>query len=210
MSEKDQNACDEGRVQPTKVLAKFLASLHARHPAAVLDLGPVVGSTLTFFGEQLGCTIRVEDIFKDIDRHAREGRAEALPHFFDSRFPQRDETFDGILCWDAFDYLGPKAAPILARHLVRILKPDGALVAFFHATPPCDTDPRRFTRYVVVDPDTLEHRPYPAALGRRGVFQNRDIQRMFEPLRITDQVLLKSNVREVLFRKIAMPSSASA
>ena len=30
---------------------------------------------------------------------------------------------------------------------------------------------------------------------------NRDIQRMFEPLRITEQFLLKSNLREVLFRK---------
>jgi hypothetical protein len=32
---------------------------------------------------------------------------------------------------------------------------------------------------------------------------NRDIQRMFEPLRITEQFLLKSTMREVLFRKPA-------
>ena len=32
---------------------------------------------------------------------------------------------------------------------------------------------------------------------------NRDIQRMFEELRIAEQFLLKSNLREVLFRKPA-------
>ena len=41
---------------------------------------------------------------------------------------------------------------------------------------------------------------------------NRDIQRMFEDLRITEQFLLKSNLREVLFRKPAEapPSSPPA
>jgi hypothetical protein len=33
--------------------------------------------------------------------------------------------------------------------------------------------------------------------------QNRDIQRMFEALRVTEQFLLKNNLREVLLRKPA-------
>jgi len=47
----------------TKALRKFLASLTARESPALLDLGPVVGSNVSFFGEQLGCKIFVEDIF---------------------------------------------------------------------------------------------------------------------------------------------------
>jgi hypothetical protein len=58
-----------------------------------------------------------------------------------------------------------------------------------------------YTKHVVVDQAHLQYRPYPAARGKQRPFQNRDIQRMFEPLRITEQFLLKSQQREVLFRK---------
>ena len=54
---------------------------------------------------------------------------------------------------------------------------------------------------------------YAAARGRQRPLLNRDIQRLFEPLRITDQFLLKTNMREVLFRKPAEaqpPSSATS
>src|SRR4029453_10440039 len=46
----------------TKALGKFIKALQARDNPALIDLGPVVGSNLTFFGEQLGCRIRVEDV----------------------------------------------------------------------------------------------------------------------------------------------------
>ena len=58
-----------------------------------------------------------------------------------------------------------------------------------------------FTRYIVMDPARLQHRPYDGALSKRRPLQNRDVQRMFEPLRITEQFLLKTHVREVMLRK---------
>jgi hypothetical protein len=53
----------------------------------------------------------------------------------------------------------------------------------------------------VIDTTTLRHRPYPASRGKRRPYPNRDIVRMFEPLRVWEQFLLKTNQREVLFRK---------
>jgi hypothetical protein len=38
---------------------------------------------------------------------------------------------------------------------------------------------------------------------------NRDIQRLFEPLTITEQFLLKTNIREVLFRKSSATKSTT-
>ncbi len=52
-----------------------------------------------------------------------------------------------------------------------------------------------------MDDATIQHRPYAAARSKQKPLPNRDILRMFEPLRVTDQFLLKSNTREVLFRK---------
>ena len=67
---------------PTKALHKFLASLQSNDNPLLLDLGPVVGSNVTFFGEQLGCRMRVEDIATDIDRHVKDGTLDQLPEFF--------------------------------------------------------------------------------------------------------------------------------
>src|SRR5690349_13195838 len=99
---------------PTKALHKFLASLQSNENPLLIDLGPVVGSNVTFFGEQLGCRMRVEDVAKDIDRHVKDGTLDQLPEFFNKRFTQAAGTVDGILCWDVLDYLDRPAAQALA------------------------------------------------------------------------------------------------
>src|SRR5581483_11750070 len=81
-------AAADDPVFSTKALRKFLTALTARESPVLLDLGPVVGSNVSFFGEQLGCKIFVEDIYADIDRHVRGGKLEELPAFLKHRFPQ--------------------------------------------------------------------------------------------------------------------------
>lgn len=201
---KDEPGAD-GPVQPTKALDRFLAGLGGRQQLVLLDLGPVVGSNVTFFGEQIGCKIFVEDLSKDVDRHVTEDKIDQLPSFLDARLPYDDETIDGILCWDVFDYLDKPSARALAQQLTRVLRPDGVLLAFFSTAAPQPGTKPSYTRHVVVDQLTLQHRSYPAARGKQAPHLNRDIQIMFEPLRISEQFLLKTNMREVLFRKPADP-----
>ena len=202
------SGASDAPVHPTKALAKFLSSLSAKSQPLLLDLGPVVGINVTFFGEELGCKILVENIFRDIDRHITEGKLDELPAFLSKRFPQDDDSVDGILCWDIFDFVDRKAAEVLARQLVRILRPDGALLAQF-TTSELSTSPAppTYTRYVVVDRQNLQYRPYGPARTKQRPLPNREVQRLFEPLRITESFLLKNNLREVLFRKSAAPAS---
>jgi hypothetical protein len=201
-SDPDTGASD-APVHPTKALPKFLQTLGGRQQPLLLDLGPVVGPSLTFFGEQLGCKIFVEDLAKDIDRQAKEGKPEDRAAFYAQRFPQETGSLDGILCWDLFDFLDRASAQALAFQLTRILRPDGALLAFFNTTELPPGAKSHYTRHVVVDPSHLQYRPYPSLQARQKPLNNRDIQRLFEPLRITEQFLLKSTLREVLFRKPA-------
>jgi hypothetical protein len=182
----------------TKALRKFLTCLTSRESPVLLDLGPVVGSNVSFFGEQLGCKIFVEDIYADIDRHAREGKLEALPEFLKKRFPQDGGTVDGILCWDLIDYMDKAAAKDLANELTRLLRPDGALLGFFGTAAVRDTC---YTKYVIVDEVNLRHRSYAAARGRQTILVNRDIIRLFPDLLVSDSFLLHNNLREILFRK---------
>ena len=207
-AESEAGASD-APVHPTKVLARFIAGLSARSQPVLLDLGPVVGSNVSFFGEELGCKIIVEDLSKDIDRHVRDGLLDQFPAFLMKRFPQESGSIDGILCWDLFDYLDKKSAKPLADQLVRMLRPDGVLLAFFVTSEPPPGLKPEYTRHVVVDKLNLQHRPYAAARSKQRPMPNRDIQRLFEPLRIVEQFLLKTNLREVLFRKAPEPASTA-
>jgi hypothetical protein len=183
---------------PTKSLQKFLACLQAQDNPVLLDLGPVVGSNVTFFGEQLGCRIRVEDVASDIEAHIKKDITDQLPAFFRSRFEQAPGSVDGILCWDALDYLDRNAAQALAASLTNLLRPEGALLGFFSTT---ESRNAVYTKYVVVDHQHLRYRPYPASRPRQRALLTGDIIRMFKGLRVSDSFLMKSNVREMLFRK---------
>jgi hypothetical protein len=185
---------------PTKALHKFLASLAAGEGPLLVDLGPVVGSNVTFFGEQLGCRIRVEDLASDIEDHIKKDTLGELPKFFTTRFAQPAGSVDGVLCWDVLDHLDRAAAQALATALAMLLRPDGALLGFFSTA--TSRDPS-YTKYVVVDPQTLRYRPYPASRPRQRSLLNGDIIRLFQGLRVTDSFLMKTNVREMLFRKPA-------
>jgi len=183
---------------PTKALHKFIASLQSIDNPLLLDLGPVVGSNVTFFGEQLGCRLRVEDIAKDIDRHVKDGTLDQLPDFFAKRFTQAPGTVDGVLCWDVLDYLDKASAQVVARQMMRILKPGGAVFGFFANAPSTE---KEYTRYLIVDDKTLKHRTAPGSRARQQVYANRDITRLFEGLTVSDSFLLLTKTREMVFRK---------
>jgi len=193
-------AAAEEPVFSTKALRKFLACLTARESRVLVDLGPCVGSNVSFFGEQLGCKIIVENIYADLERHIRGNTLDAFPEFLKTRFTQAAAEVDGILCWDIIDYLDRRSALALTEQLMRILKPEGALLGFFGTAPPRDLF---YTKFVVVDEVNLKHRTYPAARGRQSILLNRDIIRLFSALRVSDSFLLQNNLREILFRKPA-------
>ncbi len=200
-------AAEQDPVFSTKALGKFFTQLRTRPQPSLLDLGPVVGSNVTYFGEQLGCKIYVEDLYTDVDRHYRQEQAALMPAFLRQRFPQPDKSVDGILCWDVIDYLDRASAQVLAAELTRMLRVDGVLLGFFGTAPSPDA---RFTKYVVVDDLTLRHRSYAASRGRQQVLQNRDILKLFDGLRVSDSFLLQTNLREILFKKPAYLGASRA
>lgn len=190
----------------TKALRKFLQSLTGREAPVLVDLGPVVGSNVSFFGERLGCKIFVEDVFAEIERVEATGGSEALGDVLAKRCGRPDGSVDGILCWDVFDYLDRPTAQQLAKGLVRMLAPGGAVLAFFATI--ANPDPV-YTRFVVLDDERLEPRLYPASHPRRQVWANRDINRLFEGLVVADSFLLLTKTREMMFRQPASPPTAA-
>ena len=188
----------EDPVVPSLAFGKFLTALAGRSNPGLLDLGPVAGSNITFFGERLGCKIFIEDLYMEVDRVERAEGREGLPAFMEAQFAGREESVDGVLCWDLFDHLDKPTAQVLARQLVRTVRPGGVVLGFFGGS---ERDRHQYTKFVIVDEARLRHRPYPAPAGRTRVLQTRDVIRMFDGLHVVEQFLLKSNTREILFRK---------
>lgn len=185
-------------VYVSKTLSKVLAAVQARPAAVLIDLGPAIGSNISFLGERVGCKIHVGDLYADLDRHAREGTLDRLPEFLAKRFSLRDGSVDAVLCWDLFDYLGPAAGRVLAKELIRLLRPGGLLLGFFGARASEET---RYTKYFIEDESRLRYRFFMGAGCRRGVLKSQDIDALFLGLQLSDSILMTSHLREVLFRK---------
>jgi hypothetical protein len=193
-----QVRAEEDVVGPTKAFQKFVANLVA-HPAPVLvDVGSVVGVNVTYFGERLGCKIHIASLYEELDRHIRERTIDRFVDCARDRLSLPDESVDGVLCWDLLDYLNHAQAQAVATELTRILRVNGALLAFFH---PGAEQTSFYVKYVVVDETTLRHRRSPGLLARQGGLQNRDVMKLFSGLRVSDSFLLKSNVREIVLKK---------
>ncbi len=188
---------EEAAIQ-SKAFPKLLTALAGQPDPVLIDLGPVIGSNVEFFGDRLGCKLFIEDLFADYDRHSRAGTLAELPAAFETRFRHADGSVDGVLCWDFFDFLPKPAAQSLARQIIRMLRPGGAVMAFFSTA----ADSRSaFRKYEVVDDKMLRYRHHQGTGGPRHALANRDILKMFEGLIVSDSFLLKSNTREILFRR---------
>jgi predicted SAM-dependent methyltransferase len=189
----------EEPVVGSKAFPKFLSALTSRPAPVLLDFGPVIGTNVEFFGERLGCKLFIEDLIGDIDRHTRAGTLDTFPATLEKRFRHADASVDGILCWDVFDFLDKAATQALARQVIRMLRPGGAVLALFCVA--AKQEHSSFTKYEIVDDGSFRHRQHAGAGGVKKVLQNRDIIRMFEGLAVSDSFLLKSNTREMLLRR---------
>lgn len=182
----------------SKVLPKFLSALSSIPSPVLLNLGPVIGQNVSFFGEQLSCKIFVEDLDNDINTLGGPGPvAEAI----EARIRHAPESIDGILCWDAFDFLDRKTSQALAARLVSVLRPGGVVYGFF-GTKPEDVAYR--SRFVVESRTALRVKRVPAVRRARTVLVTRDINKIFAGLDVADSVLLKMATRETLFRKLSV------
>ncbi len=184
---------------PSKAFPKFLAAVKNQpEPSIVLDFGPVIGGNVAFLGERLGCKLFIEDLLTELDRHKKAGTAAGMAATLEARLKQEDNSVDGILCWDLFDFLDKAAAQALARQIVRILRPGGAVMGFF-CTSAAERAP--FTKFEIADDHSLRHRHHPGIGGAKIALPNRDVIRMFDGLAVAESFLLKNSTREMLLRK---------
>ena len=197
-------AAGDGAVRPSKTLRTFLEAMAGVEVPVIVDLGPVIGSNVTFLGSCLACKLHPVDLYPDVDQPFARGDGDGggLEAVLDAKLGQAPGSVDGVLAWDVFDYLGREEAAMLSRRLASLLRPGGLMMALFTA------EPRQVAaswRYVIVDADPLRHRPAPGARWARKVWPVRDIEVLLAPLEVQHTHLLAHHQREMLLRRPLAP-----
>ena len=183
----------------SRALPKFIGALAHRSAPVLLDLGPVVGSNVSFFGDRLSCKMLIEDLHEEIERAVKERAPETVAARLTDRIAASVAgPVDGILCWEVFDYLDRASARALAASLRAILAPGGVLHGLF-GTVAQPTATR--TRFIMQSETAVKCRTEPWLAASRYAFQTGEITRMFEGLTVVESVLLQNRTRETLFRK---------
>ena len=190
------------KVRSACLLSNFVDALRKRPQPVVVELGPATEGNVAFLGENVACRIHVEDLLAKLSQTQDDADDDAmLPPL-----EYADESIDGILCWDIFDYLSPSVGQDLADDLARILRPGGAVLLYHRTESLADT---RRVKYEIVDETQLRWRVCNDVMPRPSrVLQSREVAKMFRSLNVTGAIRLKSQMREVMFRKSSVVARA--
>ena len=204
-----------GEVSPGRFsngLKEFLWQIEDIGKGNLLDLGAVSQATVTYFIER-NFKVYTEDLLAawgaflehDLDRTpvlpAGSEQPDTSPaaqadRFLASNLRYPAESFDAVLLWDVLDYMDREAAKRFLPRMTSLVRDGGAILAIFHTRPP-----EQFQRYRVRDAHNLELVPVPALVQPRHVYQNREIQQLFEKFRTSKTFVGRDQLREGVFVK---------
>lgn len=201
--------------QTTRVsngLKEFLWNLDGLGRGTLLDLGPAWQTTLNFFIER-GFRVSSDDLLKSwkdflAEEEVRVQNAATSTDNIDvtpagraARFVQANiqyaaSSFDAVLLWDILDYMEPAVAKQTVSCLTELLRPGGIVFSMFHSK-----KPEGFQRYRVADSSTLQVIGATPLVPAQRVYQNREIQDLFNRFRTVKSFVGRDQLRESLFVK---------
>jgi hypothetical protein len=193
-------------------LKEFLWQIEDIGRGSLLDLGAVSQATVTYFIER-NFKVYTEDLLAawgaflehDSERGVSPPGGTEQPdtspalradRFLASNLRYPVDSFDAVLLWDVLDYMDREAAQRFLPRITSLVRDGGAVLAIFHTRPP-----EQFQRYRVLDAHNLELVSVPTLVQPRHVYQNREIQELFEKFRTSKTFVGRDQLREGVFVK---------
>ena len=184
-------------------LDQFFGSFRDQTGLSILDLGGACQENVNFI-TSLGHRFYSEDFLRifqetfgeDIADQSNPGR---IDYFLRRSLDYADGQFDGVLAWDALEYMEPALLAATADRLWRILKPKGYLLAIFHSAErkrmvPCCS-------FRIQDLRTLQVSRHGERAASQQLFNNRSLERLFQKFESVKFFLARDSLREVIVRK---------
>ena len=181
-------------------LAEFSRLLQGQESLSFLDLGSTSPQNIAYL-TGLGHRVNNEDVLLSslapeyVDCSEKGKKTFAADKFLTENLRYTDQQFDAVLCWDIPDYLPEPLVKPLMERLSHVLKPGGALLAFFHTRDAGPDAP--FFRYHICTTDEMALQRGPQFPLQR-IYQNRHIEQLFKDFTNLKFFLARDNVREVL------------
>ncbi len=180
-------------------LEQFVETLEETTHPAVLDLGRVWHSTVSFFTGR-GCKLYSEDVFQALHQAIIETGKNSPPlceRFLGAALQYPEESVRGILAWDLLDYLPEELLHPVAERLWWLIEPGGVFLGLFHNS----VNGVEHTRYRVADGRTLELLPGTFPLRLQRTLPNRAVLNLFEGAHSSRTFVGRDNLREFLVVK---------
>jgi hypothetical protein len=182
-------------------LEQFSGPLHGHPGLRVLDLGGATQANVAFITD-LGHKIYSDAFLRALDTSAfasGEGPSSAeTDRFLDQTLDFPEAYFDGILLWDALEFLPPAILKATVDRLFKIVKPGAYLLVFFHAEEKAASVPVYSYRISSASTLHLAHREMRRPVQR---FNNRGVERLFQRFQSVKFFLARDNLREVVVRR---------
>lgn len=183
-------------------LEQFFFNLQGQVGLSILDLAGASQQNIDFL-TNLGHKIysanvaySMEECFgSDPSGQTNPGRIE---YFLRSNFDYPAQTFDGLLMWDAMQFMGPALLNATVERLADIMRPKSYLLAFFTVNDKVQ-EVSSYT-FRIQDNKTLQV----TEKGTRAtghVFNNRSLEKLFGKFESVKFFLTRDNLREVIVRR---------
>jgi SAM-dependent methyltransferase len=193
--------------------------LRSEDSLCVLDIGSTSANNIRYLTD-LGHKPYSEDLLDastDTSLIVRDENGQQTidtKRFLSENLTYSAALFDVVMCWNLADYMDESLVKPVVGRLWSVLKPGGALLAFFH-TQEAGIDAPCY-RYHILAPDTLEmqhieahkdarkgpagttQNSNPSGFRLQRVFNNRHIENLFRDFSSIKFFLTRDNIREVL------------
>lgn len=187
------------RDRPSRGWAEVLTYLKANDSLRVLDFGTTSPANINFL-TSLGHSVYMANVVQDANkpewkRQTDGGEEYDIEGFVKSSLDFSGRDFDVILLWDTANYLPGPLVPAVFERLLKVLRPQGRLLALFHGR--TEGPETAFSRYQLTDADLL-HVTSAGDYPVLQVYQPRQLEKLLEKFTSTRFFLGKDNVREVI------------
>lgn len=191
-------------VRHSSGLDQFCASMKGQYGLNILDFAGASQANIMFI-TNLGHRLSSEDYLRSLELtfgtddqfYERQGDEELLERFMEENLKFPPDSFDGVLVWDALQFLSPALLNITVERLNTILRPNASMLAFFHADEKALEVP--LYHYRIQDEKNLLLTPR-GTRKRAQFFNNRGLEKLFAGQTVKF-FLTRDSLREIIVRR---------
>ncbi|MBV9937311.1 MAG: class I SAM-dependent methyltransferase [Acidobacteriaceae bacterium] len=186
-------------------LNQFCSVLGAYQDLSILDMSGASQANISFvtgYGHRISSDDIIGTMGECFGKDLLEGQQAAsnAQRFLDQSLTFPDNSFDGILVWDALQFLSSPLIEQAVAQLLRIMRSGGQMLVYFNSQEKAVRFP--VYTYRIQDHRTVTQVARPGSTYQRSqYFNSRNLEQLFEHASSIKFFLTRDHLRELIIRK---------